>query len=70
MDLSQDEQRLIEEFRKLPPSSRDDLLAHAAALMHRAGDESRHESESPRNQCRLKGAETRPEAEKTPIFTE
>ena len=70
MDLSHDEQRLIEEFRKLPPSFRDELLAHAASLMHRTGDEARHESESPRNQCRLKGAEPRPEADKNPIFTE
>lgn len=70
MDLSHDEQRLIEEFRKLPPSSRDDLLAHAAALTQRAGDEARNESEAPCNQCRLKGAEARPEADNNPIFTE
>lgn len=70
MDLTREEQNLIEEFRKLPPASRDELLAHAASLLRRSCNEAAHEPESSQNQCRLKGSEPRPETEKTPFFTE
>ncbi|HEX9080511.1 MAG TPA: hypothetical protein VF795_13030 [Desulfuromonadaceae bacterium] len=70
MELTPEEQCLITEFRKLPPSGRDELLAHAASLLRRAGSETGLETESAPNQCRLKGAEQRPETEKTPFFTE
>jgi hypothetical protein len=70
MDLTHDEQRLIDQFRKLPPSSRDELLALAASLLRRPGAEAVLEAESAPNQCRLKDAKPRPEAEKTPISTE
>jgi hypothetical protein len=70
MDLSHDELRLIEEFRKLPPSLRDELLAHASVLIRKIDTEVRHESESSQNQCRLKSAEARPETKEDPIITE
>lgn len=70
MDLTLDEQHLIAEFRKLTPSGRDELLAHAASLVHRDGAEAQNEGTSPANQCSLKSREKHPEAEKTPIFTE
>jgi hypothetical protein len=70
MDLSIDEQRLIAEFRKLAPSGRDDLLAAAAALVRRAGNDGSDEAGGVSNQCKVKARETLPEAEKTPIFTE
>lgn len=70
MELTSQEQRLIAEFRKLSPSGRDDLLAHAASLLRRAGSETDSDPESTPNQCRLKGTEQRPETEKTPFFTE
>lgn len=70
MDLTLDEQRLIADFRKLPPSGRDELLAYAASLVRRTGAEAEKESASPANQCALKSKEEHPEAEKTPIFTE
>jgi hypothetical protein len=64
MDLTPDEQHLIAEFRKLTPAGKDELLALAASLASRA------EADGTSNQCRLKGTEARPEAKKTPIFTE
>lgn len=70
MDLSHDELHLIEEFRKLPPSLRDELLAHASVLIRKIDTEARHESESPQNQCRLKSPEARPETKEDPIITE
>jgi len=70
MELTHDEQCLIDEFRKLPPAYRDELLAHAASLLRRSSAEAEHASESTPNQCRVKGTEPRPEAQKTPIFTE
>jgi hypothetical protein len=69
MLLTPEEQRLIDEFRKLPPSGRDELQAYAVSLMRRTGSEVQ-ETESAPNQCRLKETEQRPEAEKSPIFTE
>jgi hypothetical protein len=70
MELTSDEQCLIEKFRKLPPSARDELLAYAASLPRRAGSDAGLEPESAPNQCRLKDTEQRPETEKSPFFTE
>jgi hypothetical protein len=70
MDLTRDEQCLVDYFRKLSPSCRDDLLAYSASLVRRPCEEAKNESEPAPNQCRLKGEEPRPEAKKTPIFTE
>ena len=70
MELTSEEQCLIAEFRKLPPSGRDELLAYAVSLLRRAGSETSPETESSPNQCRLKDTEQRPETEKTPFFTE
>lgn len=70
MDLTIDEQRLIAEFRKLPPSGKDELLACASALVRRSLVEESGESGSASNQCAVKTRETLPEAEKTPIITE
>ena len=70
MELTSEEQCLIAEFRKLPPSEKDDLLAYAVSLLRRAGSDDRLEPESPPNQCRLKDTEQRPETEKGPFFTE
>lgn len=70
MDLTREEQKLIEEFRKLPPAYRDELLAHAASLLRRSSEKTAHEPESAQNQCRLKGSEPRPETEKIPYSTE
>lgn len=67
MSLTHEEQRLIDEFKKLTPSCKDELLAFACSLASRCGADAAGESS---DQCRLKSAETRPEAEKTPIFTE
>lgn len=68
MDLTLDEQRLIAEYRKLTPAGRDDLLAHASALVRQ--DNGEKQNGTPTDQCRLKSAEPHPEAEKAPIFTE
>jgi len=68
MDLTLDEQRLVAEYRKLTPAGRDELLAHAATLVRQANGEK--DGDTATDQCRLKGAEPHPEAEKTPIFTE
>lgn len=70
MDLTLDEQHLIAEFRKLTPSGRDELLAHAASLVRRTVAEAQNEGASTANQCTLKKREEHPEAQKTPIFTE
>lgn len=70
MNLTVDEQRLLAEFRKLTPSGRDELLAAAAALLRRAGGVEPEESGAASNQCRLTPRAARPEADKTPIFTE
>jgi hypothetical protein len=70
MDLTLDEQRLIIEFRKLPPSGREELLKYAATLLHRADTGEQQESEPSDNQCRIKNPSPHPEAEKTPFFTE
>lgn len=70
MDLSIDEQCLIAEFRKLPPSGREELLAYAATLARRNGAADPHETGPASDQCRVKVAEPRPETEKGPIFTE
>ncbi|MBT1073293.1 hypothetical protein [Pelotalea chapellei] len=67
MDLNLDEQRLIVEFRKMSSSAKEELLAAATALNHRTGEK---EHDGSTNQCPLKPQETRPEAEKTSIFTE
>mgnify|MGYP005826242413 CR=1 FL=1 len=66
MCLTHEEQRLIDEFRKLPASCRDELLTYAASLMRRAGAEAGTAS----NQCRISEPEQRPEAEKSPLITE
>ena len=68
MDLTLDEQRLIAEYRRLTPAGRDDLLAHASTLVRLAGGEK--ENDIATDQCRLKSVEERPEAVKTPVFTE
>jgi hypothetical protein len=70
MDLSRDEQRLIEEFRKLTPSGRDELLAAAAALLRKAGGDELQEGSGVSNQCGVKQREAKPEAEQSPFFTE
>lgn len=70
MELTSEEHCLITEFRKLPRSGRDELLAYAVSLLRRADSEAHHEPESAPDQCRLKAAEQRPETEKTPFFTE
>jgi len=70
MDLTLDEQRLIVEFRKLPPSGRDELLACASALVRRSLVEGSEEDGSATNQCAVKTREILPEAEKTPLITE
>jgi hypothetical protein len=64
MGLTTDEKSLIDVFRKLTPSGKDELMAFASSLA------SRNEEETPGNQCRLKSSEARPETDKTPIFTE
>lgn len=69
MDLNIDEQRLIASFRKLTPSAREELLAAATALLRKTGSE-KDPDESSSNQCHLKPADSKPETEKTPIFTE
>jgi hypothetical protein len=68
MDLTLDEQRLIAEYRRLTPAGKDDLLAYTSTLVRRTGGE--QENNTATDQCRLKSAEPRPEAEKTPVFTE
>ena len=70
MDLTIDEQRLISEFRKLPPSGKDELLACASSLVRRSGIEDSDKSVAPSNQCVVKTRETLPEAEKIPFITE
>lgn len=70
MELTLDEQHLISEYRRLTLSGRDELLAYATALVRRTTTEESNEIETPANQCRLKSPSPRPEAEKTPIFTE
>lgn len=69
MELTLDEQRLIDGFRKLTPSGRDELLATVASLL-RAGGEGGVGDGTVSNQCGLKSRQSSPEAEKTPIFTE
>ena len=66
MCLTHEEQRLIDEFRKLPASGRDELLTYAVSLMRRAGAE----AETASNQCRISEPEQRPETEKSPLITE
>jgi len=70
MDLTIDERRLIAEFRKLPPSGKDELLACASSLVRRTVVEDTDESGNASNQCAVKTRETLPEAEKTPLITE
>ena len=70
MELSIDEQRLLAEFRRLTPLGRDELLACAASLLRKSAAVELREGDRATNQCRLKSVEPRPEAEKTPIFTE
>lgn len=69
MNLSLDEQRLLAEFRKLPPAGQDELLAFAGTLLRRSTTGS-VETGKPTNQCALKSKEQRPEAADTPLFTE
>lgn len=70
MDLTPEEQGLLSKFRKLPPADKDDLLAYAGSLLARAVSGTPSETDSAPSQCRLKEVEQRPEAKKTPIFTE
>lgn len=70
MDLTLDEQRLIAEYRRLTATGKDDLLAYAAALVRQAGTDKNCDNDTATNQCRLKGTEPHPEADKTPFFTE
>jgi hypothetical protein len=70
MDLTIDEQRLIAEFRKLPPSGKDELLACVSLLARQSVVEDSRESGTASNQCAVKTREILPEAEKSPIITE
>lgn len=70
MDLTIDEQRLIAEFRKLPQSGKDELLACASSLVRRSLVEGSEEGGTATNQCAVKAREELPEAEKTPLITE
>ena len=69
MDLKLDEQRLVDDFRRLPPAGQEELLEFAGSLLnkyrHQGGDE--HPSTG---QCKLERAAARPEAAKEPVFTE
>ncbi len=66
MELNLEEQRLIAEFRNLSPSEQGDLMSYAASLVRR-----RAEAGGPQGgQCNVKQQSPRPEADKSPIFTE
>lgn len=66
MDLNLEEQRLIAEFRNLSPSEQGDLMSYAASLGRRRAEAGGGQG----GQCHLKQGAARPEADKSPIFTE
>lgn len=66
MDLNLDEQRLIAEFRKLSATSQADVVSYVASLACRTVESGGQQN----SQCSLKGVPKRPEADKSPIFTE
>jgi hypothetical protein len=71
MDLNLDEQKLLNEFRRLHSEGKSELLDYAAFLLKKYRDVPPEESSSPDNQCPIrKQDEERPEAVKEPIFTE
>lgn len=71
MDLNLDEQKLLNEFRRLHSEGKSELLDYAAFLLKKYRDVAPEESSLPDNQCPIrKQDEERPEAVKEPIFTE
>lgn len=62
MDLTKDEQRLITIFRALDNPAREDAISYLTSLSRHTGASS--------SRCGIKGADQRPENEKSPIITE
>jgi hypothetical protein len=72
MGLLLDEQRLLNEFRRLRPEEKAELLDYAVFLAKKSREHASADAGVPAtNQCRLDGqGEARPEAAKEPVFTE
>ncbi len=69
MDYKLDEQRLVNDFRRLPLAGQEELLEFAGSLLNKYRDQ-RGDEHPATGQCKLERAEARPEAAKEPVFTE
>ncbi|GEM_PF-3170040 len=62
--LTPQEQHLIEEFRKLAGTAKDEVLSYTLSLARHSG------SDKGNSQCAVKTGEQKQEPEKNTIFTE
>ena len=69
MDLKLSEQRLVNDFRRLPSAGQEELLEFAGSLLTKYRDQEGDEKTAT-GQCKLERAAARPEVAKEPVFTE